>query len=400
LDGSIRTVVVAVDNFKFEPFFAGHRFDASSQTILRLTAAGRPQRGLSYEVHLVQAYTFSSARGGGGAGWFGAAAGRARYRFVGLSRDWYQDRDHLATLWFDRLNLKIALAFADLTVGRQAITFGKAYFWNPLDVFLPFDPRQFDRDYKAGVDAVRLDIALGRFSGINLIAAFGRELNVWGTYVAGDQDLRASWYGSALLARAFTTVRNWDLAVQGGKIYGGYQLGGALVGEVWTVQLRAEAAVFWADEPRPLPAPFTGDLLEDHVTAVIGLGRRFEGSLHVEGEYLYNGSGRPGDLTTALARVAGGGSFHLGRHLLGLTLSYDILPILTGRLAVLYSLSDSSIQIQPILTWSVSDNASLILGVALNRGRRPQTGPGGMIRIRSEFGAYPDYYYLQFKFYF
>jgi hypothetical protein len=401
LDGSIRTTVIAVDNYDYKRFFGDHRFDLLSQTVLRLTAAGRPASRLSYEVHLVQAYTFSSVRGAGaGGGFLGSLGGRARYRAFDLTRDWYQDRDHLASIWLDRLNVKLALPWADLTVGRQAITFGKAYFWNPLDVFLPFDPSQFDRDYKAGVDAVRLDVPLGRFAGINLIAAPGRELNVWSTYLRPGEDVRLSWYGSALLARAFATVKGWDLAVQGGKIYGGYQLGGGLVGEILTVQVRAEAARVWAGERRPLPAPFIGDVIEDHLTAVIGLGRRFPNTLDLEVEYLYNGAGEPEDLASALARLAAGGSLHLGRHLIGMTASYEILPILTGRLALIYSLTDSSVQIQPTLSLSVSDEATLIVGFALNRGRRPETGPDGLTRIRSEFGTYPDYFYVQFKYYF
>lgn len=31
-------------------------------------------------------------------------------------------------------------------------------------MFLAFDPAQFDRDYKPGVDAVRVDVPLGRFA--------------------------------------------------------------------------------------------------------------------------------------------------------------------------------------------------------------------------------------------
>jgi hypothetical protein len=402
LDGSIRTTVIAVDNYDYKPFFGDHRFDLLAQTVLRLTGAGRPTSRFSYQIHLVQAYTFSSARGagGGGGGFLGTLGGRARYRAFELTRDWYQDPDHLATLWLDRLNFKLALPWADLTVGRQAITFGKAYFWNPLDVFLPFDASQFDRDYKAGVDAIRLDLPLGRFSGINLIAAPGRELNMWGGYLAGNEDVRLSWYGSALLARGFTTIKGWDLAVQGGKIYGGHQLGGGLVGEIFSVQVRAEAAWFWADGRRPLPTPFVGNLTEDHLTAVIGLGRRFPNTLDIEVEYLYNGAGEPENFGTALARLGAGASLHMGRHLIGVTASYEILPILTGRLAMIYSITDSSIQIQPTLSLSVSDEATMVLGFALNRGRRPETGPDRLTRIRSEFGAYPDYYYVQFKFYF
>src|SRR5574337_371271 len=87
-------------------------------------------------------------------------------------------------------------------------------------------PNQFDRDYKAGVDALRIDVPFGSFSGVNLIGALGREITAAGTYVGGGETWHTSWFGSAVLARVFTHVHGWDLSAQAGKIYGGYQIGG------------------------------------------------------------------------------------------------------------------------------------------------------------------------------
>ena len=66
------------------------------------------------------------------------------------------DNSFLTAEWAELYESKeAAFRFAGLTIGRQAVSFGKAHFWNPLDVFLAFDPFQFDRDYKPGVDAQR-----------------------------------------------------------------------------------------------------------------------------------------------------------------------------------------------------------------------------------------------------
>ena len=100
--------------------------------------------------------------------------------------DWLQRSSQAASLWLDRPERpRCALPRADVTVGRQAITFGKAYFWNPLDEFLPFDARQIDRDYKAGVDAVRVDIPTSPFSGVNVVVAPGRSSTPRGDIGAG-----------------------------------------------------------------------------------------------------------------------------------------------------------------------------------------------------------------------
>ena len=47
----------------------------------------------------------------------------------------------------------------DLKVGRQAITWGVNTLFPSLDVFAPYIPTQIDRDYKVGVDAVRLIVS-------------------------------------------------------------------------------------------------------------------------------------------------------------------------------------------------------------------------------------------------
>jgi len=296
--------------------------------------------------------------------------------------------------------MKIALPTADVIVGRQAITFGKAYFWNPLDIYLPFDPAQVDRDYKAGVDALRVDIPMGLFSGMTLIYVLGRELDLRGQYVDDDGTWDASWYGSSLLGRGFTNLKGWDLAVQCGKIYGGWHMGMGLIGEIKKIQLRAEAAHFRPEDSPPLPEPFGVPLLEKQFTAVMGLGRRFQNSLDIQFEFLYNGGGESDDINTGFHRLQTGRIIHAGRWLGGLTASYELTPLITGQLAVIRSFSDRSTQIQPTLTWSLSDNSELIIGASLNRGRRPTLDGSGNPFIRSEFGTYPHSIFAEFKIYF
>ncbi len=405
LDGSLRTITVGTYHYANEYLFGpDNPGDGMSQTLLRLTVGGRPADWLSYEIHGVQSLSFSTMVDAGmqGAAFFGTQGVDTRYQSLDAAWDWAEEEDVQARLWLDRCNFKIALPFADVTVGRQAITFGKAYFWNPLDVFLAFDPRQFDRDYKAGVDALRIDVPLGDFSGINLVGVLGRRLSVFGTY-RDEGALNASWYGSALLARAYTNLLEWDLAVQGGKVYGGYQVGGAASGEIWEIAVRMEAAYLFAvdSDSFPWPLPFAGaDEIENHLTAVIGVGHRFENTLHLEAEYLYNGAGDADNLLAGMIRMQAGGSFHMGEHLLGVVATYEILPILNGSLAWIFSCSDQSSLVQPGLSLSVSDEAEFLFGAMIGLGARPKGSSPLTLDLKSEFGAYPNIYYMEFKFYF
>ena len=139
---------------------------------------GRRQthQSLSYEIHLVQSDTFSTERISGGSPLtFGSTNTGNVFRYRALDANWnfVQQDQALCTLVFDRFNIKQSFDWGDITTGRQAITFGKTYFWNPLDVFFPFGASQFDRDYKPGVDALRVDIPFGRFSGLNLVGSAG-----------------------------------------------------------------------------------------------------------------------------------------------------------------------------------------------------------------------------------
>jgi len=403
LDGSLRTITLGTYNYANDDIFGPENpGDGMSQTMLRLTIGGRPTDWLTYEIHGVQSLSFSTMVDADlqGAAVFGTQGVDTRYLVLNAAWDWADENDIQARLWLDRCNFKIVLPFADVTVGRQAITFGKAYFWNPLDVFLAFDPRQFDRDYKAGVDALRIDIPLGDFSGVNLVGVLGRKLSVYGSY-RDEGAFNASWYGSAIVARAYTNLLEWDLAVQGGKVYGGYQVGGAASGEIGEIAIRLEAAYLFAVDSDELPFPLSGKEVEDNFTGVIGLGHRFENTLHIEMEYLYNGAGDPDKLEAALVRMLAGGSYHMGEHLLGVVATYEILPILNGSLAWIFSISDLSSLIQPGLALSVSDEAEFLFGAMIGLGARPvPSGIAGFPQLESEFGTYPNIYYMEFKFYF
>jgi hypothetical protein len=343
---------------------------------------------------------YFSANGNTSGGEFNLTGAKTRYRVLDDTRDRKWSGYTKGMLWVDRFNVRLMLDDADFTIGRQAITFGKAYFWNPLDVYLPFDPNQFDRDYKPGVDAVRVDVPIGDFSGFTLAGVLGRTLDSEGNYQPEGRTWDASWYGSSILTRYYTNYSEWDFSLQAGKVYGGYQLGGGLVGELKTLEIRGEMAYFRAADSPPLPTPFHGDLMEDNFTGVIGIGRRFDNSLVVESEFLYNGGGENSNFDLALLRMQNGNILHLGRYLAGCTVSYDITPLIIGRLTSIYSFSDSSFQCQPSLVLSISDNSELLLGAGVNQGEGPADNSQNEKTIMSEFGSYPDYYFAEFKIYF
>ncbi|MFH1679235.1 MAG: hypothetical protein ABIH26_01175 [Candidatus Eisenbacteria bacterium] len=396
-DGSFRSIPLYLDASRLPRALAPDGDERLVQNELRIVAAGRPFARIAYEIHAVQTVNLIEEDGGlasEGAAILSEAPSRVRYRALDLTSDWLEEEHATGSLSIDHLLVALSLDRADIVVGRQAITFGKAYFWNPLDVFAPFDPRRFDRDYKRGVDAARIDVPFGSFSGVTVVGVAGDRVRS-GEAEGEEKAWSASGHGSALVGHVYTTRSGFDLAVQAGKVYGGRQAGGAIAGEIGPIEVRAEGAYLRASgDPDPLPAPLTGAVIENHGTFVLGLGRYYASTLRLEAEVLYNGLGDPDDRIASLARVAAGGAFHASRFLAGGLATCDITPIVGGSAAAIVSLDDGSFQVQPGLRWSTGDNSELLAGAVLNAGEAPDPLP------RSEFGTYPDFYYAEFKVYF
>jgi hypothetical protein len=417
LGGSIRTFVFALDT-SGHPLLYGEESDVEglSDTILRLTADGRTGSKGFYEVHVVQDLLLTTAPAAAGGGAIGIADTTARYRALDLSWIWLEEEDVEARLSLDRLNGGGSRGRTDLRFGRQAINFSQAWFWNPLDVFLSFDPEAFDRSYKAGVDALRADVALGPFSSLTFVAAAGNELILRptgeGLRVAAVNFSEEPWYGSAGLVRVITNRSHWDLTLQGGKVYGGWQVGAGFSGEVGPLGLRGEGTYLYADDGGEAILPDPGSasglrevpLIEDHGMIVIGADHRFDSSLYLNAEYFYNGAGEDSDYELSIARVAVGETTNLGVHYVGLLASYEIFPILTGQISWIHSFTDGSDLLSPVFSWSVADEAECLFGAILGFGDAPglRTAADGTEypALESEYGSYPNTYFLELIFYF
>ncbi|MED5463357.1 MAG: hypothetical protein VX699_01785 [Myxococcota bacterium] len=369
LDGSLRTLLLGSRGFSV----VGRTYEGLGQGSLRLIAGGSPEDWWSYEVHGVSDVAIRSAS-------FSRVhrpeQGRLRHRSVDTLHRWVDEADERSdvegSLFVDRATVTIRREAFDLTVGRQAISFGTAYFWNPLDVFRPFGATQFDRDYKSGVDALRVDIPTDAFSGITVAASPGR----------GTEEER--WDRSTGVVRWFTTLDGWDATVQAGKVLGGYQMGGGVSGDWNGLGLRSELALF---------KPLEGDSMPQHMTAVVGLGRRLANDLSVEVEYLYNGAaetpGLKNNVSERAELVGKGRLLHRSGHLVGGMGRCELTPILNATVSALYSISDESMMVQPGLHLSVSDESDILLGGMFTRGHAD-----------TEFGGFPSVLYMQMKSYF
>ena len=277
---------------------------------------------------------------------------------------------------------------AEVTVGRQAIGWGRGALFGAVNVFSPFSPLEVDREWRRGVDAVRVDVR-GRGHGSLDIVLAGEE----------------TWDDSALLARL--RGRTDSGALDGEVVYGkrGEDL---MYAGTFSASTPGGAAVYGELAFFETPEPFEdGGLFGSDgavAKAVLGAWRRYDvgDGLTLRAEYHFSGFGLE-DISTAPARLADpaylarflrGDTQILGRRAVALQASYELSDVWTSGLAVIGNPDDGSGVVAPSLAWDFSDSVSVSLSVFAPFGRE---AVGGI--PQSEYGGSPASVFLQVSIY-
>lgn len=104
----------------------------------------------------------------------------------------FEDRSYL-----DNAYVRLSIRFFDLTAGKQQISLGTGYAWNPTDLFNTKD--LLDPTYEQpGHNAIRLDMPLGMTSTMTIL---------WGP--------QESWIRSVKLIQFKTQLNRFDLTIMG-----------------------------------------------------------------------------------------------------------------------------------------------------------------------------------------
>lgn len=305
-------------------------------------------------------------------------------RTVDLRHDFLrQDR---ARAWHDvdRLSLTLYTGAGDVTVGRQAITWGVSALFPVADLWARFSPFELDTEEKPGIDAVRwLAYPGGRWELDAVVADRGSR-----------DDLSAGLRASLVLPWA-------DLWVGGGKLWREAMVMGGVSAPMGSWKLRGEAVLAWHLDDDGARGWRSGELQPPRVT----LGADWlGGGVAVTGEYHYNGVGAPdprrypdvlGD-----PRFARGESYYLGRHYLGGVVTWapgnDRLSLTLSALA---NLRDPSTAWTPAATYDLGQSARVSVGGVLTSGTAPD--PASLLPVlRSEYGTYGDLGFTRISLYF
>lgn len=311
-----------------------------------------------------------------------AYQGQAPFRIRPL--DWSLSESSGAS-WrheIDRASMRLHVRGLDLTVGRQAVGWGRGVMFGVVDLFAPFSPLEADREWRRGVDAVRADVKLTERSSVDFVGAFG-----------------TAWDHSAVAARVRGYAGPMDIEVMGGRrardLFSGVTTSVAVGG----AELHGEVAAFRvpADPSRAASGLVWKAVAGGSYRVPIGSG------LLTYAEYHYSGFGSPspeGILTLLSApgfteRYLRGDTQILSRHAVALTALYEASTEVNWSGQWVHNPRDRSGVIAPGLTYTVSDEVSLLGTTYVPYGRTPH----GLL-LRSEYGAASLSGLLQMRVYF
>jgi hypothetical protein len=380
VDGYVRTITLLHDRGFDLPSLPGlaplARETGSHGQVLRLKWRLEGERW-RLEVHdRIQVRVASESAGDQVIG-FGVGA--EPERLVSLRTDFVRRDRLLAWHDIDRLALVVQAGPVDLTVGRQAVTWGTAMLFPVADLWATFSPFEQDTEEKPGIDAAR---AL-------FYPASGVEMDVVVAHRGDLDDLSAG-------VRATISRPGADLWVGAGKFW--RQL--AAMGGVTLLRdhsrWRVEAVVPWdMDDPSfQLPRVTLG---ADWLGGTRSLGL----------EYHYNGIGRaaPDGYLDAFAdpRLRRGESYYLGRHYAGAmgAWSPDEETRLNLAVTALVNLGDRSAALTPTASYDLGQAVRLSLGALVSAGAPPDVNTvPPFIHPRTEFGLYGNALFTLLSVYF
>ena len=275
----------------------------------------------------------------------------------------------------DRLSLSVYTDAADITVGRQAITWGVSGIFPVADLWTRFSPFELDTEEKPGIDALR----------VLVYPAAGLELDAVVADRGSAQDLSVGLRATYAMAGA-------DVWAGAGKLWRELMAMGGVTLLFDETRLRAEAVLPWdldADTP-----------LAPRVTLGVDWIR---GALTLTGEYHYNGIGAGIDGYVAALndpRVRRGETYYLGTHYAGAVVSWSPdRDRLTLALNALANLQDPSYAVSPALRYDIGQATRIAVGGLVSVGEAPsfQTTPA---MVPTEFGLYGTLGYTQLSIYF
>jgi len=291
----------------------------------------------------------------------------------------FSDRNFL-----DNAYMKLSFKPFDLTLGKQQISLGTGYVWNPVDVFNIKDI--LDPTYEQpGHNAIRADVPIGLGSTLTAL------------YSPGDE-----WKSSAKLLQFKTRISRFDFAVTGIEktwVFHDYTvfdlaqmnfqelpekrrlLGVSTAGELLGLGVWAEYAYNWMEET------------DDFCELAAGADYTFDFQTYFLIEYYRNTLGKSDYRDYTLndwMRSFAQEQKAVSRDQVYFLIQHPATDLMTVGMSAICSLSDHSLALVPTVMYSFSQNVDIYAYLNWNTGKEGTyfantMGNGGFIRVRVYF---------------
>ena len=299
--------------------------------------------------------------------------------------------DHDDTLYhrLDRLSLTVQQRRFVFRIGRQAVTWGNGFLFNPMDLFNPFAPTDIEREYKVGDDMAYAQISFGESGDVQLLYVPRRDPSTG--KVEGSQDSLA---GKIHFAKGTT-----EFDIMAAKHFKEQVIGAGCSGYFGDAAWRLDATWTFLDEKTD----------EDNFLSLVAnmdyswvwRDKNFYGFL----EIFYNGLGDNNYSeslmdTAVMDRFDRGELFTLGRYYLGGHIRMEVHPLVNIYFAVINNMEDPSGVLQPRLTWDITQDIQLTCGGNIFYGGRDTEYGGFKIPTSDILIKTPDSAYMWLTYYF
>ena len=261
------------------------------------------------------------------------------------------------TILLDNMYMRINYSILDLTLGRQQISPGVGYAWNPTDIFNT--KTLLDPSYEqTGVSAIQADFTLAPRFTVNTILQpedtwdnSTRQIGLKTGLGSFDLELTAAKY-------------NWDLSVLGltglQKQTGKRTLiGGSFVGEIWDWGI-------WAEGAHNQISPGS-----DFNELVVGVDHTFDNSLYLLVEGLHNefGAAQQSDLDLNAYLQSLNGEVHsLMQDYVFVYLMHQTFDYVSFSGIAFANLNDKSGTIGPRIDWNIFEDTNIFLQASYSWG--------------------------------
>jgi len=257
--------------------------------------------------------------------------------YFDLSWTVFSNENNVLHTMVDRAYLEYQSNDWNARLGRQRINWGVSVIWNPNDLFNTYSYVDFDYEERPGSDTLRIQKYTGFASSFEVAANIADSLG--------------SWVGAAKWS---TNKWNYDFQVIGGLARKDLSIGGAWAGNIKLGGIKGEITYF---------LPVAGSTKNNAFVGTFTYDYSFKSSLYINVSYLYNSDG-------ALDLGSGGfAEFYFGEltarnlspymHSFFLLATYQFHPLILGSLAIMYFPGNTTLFINPTLTFSLLNNLDL-----------------------------------------